>query len=64
MIAEFLQCERCKHYDGVVGCKAFPHIPDEILTDQANHRKPFVGDHGIRWEPKSPGVKHPLDEAK
>jgi hypothetical protein len=47
------QCAHCKHKseDGEA-CAAFPEgIPDEILLNQHDHRDPFPGDHGIRFEP-------------
>lgn len=35
-------------------CTAFPladgGIPDQIWTGRADHRQPFEGDHGLRWE--------------
>jgi len=35
-------------------CRAFPEgIPEEILTTEADHRKPFEGDGGIRFESMS-----------
>ncbi len=62
MIAEFNQCLTCKHITKGAGCGAFDVIPEEIATDQHDHRQPYPGDHGIRWEPKEPGIKHPMDE--
>lgn len=63
------QCTSCKHYLGGRNCAAFPDpdnesgmIPLPIFDDQFDHRQPDPGDHGIRWEPKAPGVRHPLDE--
>ena len=49
------QCFACKHLDrdsvlGVMRCKAFEKIPDAILADEADHREPYAGDGGIRWE--------------
>jgi hypothetical protein len=38
-------------------CTAFPGgkgIPDAILTDEADHRQPYDGDRGVRWEPQEP----------
>jgi len=33
-------------------CDAFPiGIPSVILTGERDHRQPFPGDKGIRWEP-------------
>lgn len=54
-------CQFCKHRnddaDGFV-CAAFPGgIPDAIAMDGASdeHREPYPGDKGIRFEPH-PGV--------
>ena len=45
-------CWHCKHYRKDVTCAAFPKgIPAEILESEANHRHPYRGDHGIRFEP-------------
>jgi len=42
----------CAHYQGFMACAAFPdRIPQEILTGLYDHREPYQGDHGIRWEP-------------
>ncbi len=47
-------CWNCKHYREDVTCAAFPKgIPAEILESEANHRHPYRGDHGIRFEPLS-----------
>lgn len=72
------QCFSCRHYTGwvessakingappshVCACRAFPKgIPDAITNDNHNHRRPYPGDQGIRWEPKTPGDKHPLEK--
>lgn len=61
MIPSFDQCTRCKHLTDY-RCAAFPKgIPRDIAVDIHDHRQPYPGDNGIRWEPKSPGVKHPRD---
>ena len=47
-----VQCFLCKHYIGVMRCKAFPEkIPEEIMTGFKDHSKPYPGDNGIRYEP-------------
>jgi hypothetical protein len=43
-------------------CHAFASIPSEIFDCLVDHRKPWPGDNGIRWEPKKPGTIHPFDE--
>lgn len=53
------QCVDCRHYHGpkTDTCDAFPKgIPTAILFGQHDHRKPFPGDHGIRFESKEPHV--------
>jgi hypothetical protein len=52
---ETAMCAYCKHFNGEVRdenvCAAFPDgIPDEIAYENADHTKPFKGDHGIRFE--------------
>ena len=49
-------CAKCKHL--VMDCrrepycKAFPEgIPDDIFVRRCNHRRPFPGDNGVRFEP-------------
>ena len=38
--------------EGLHSCKAFPvKIPQEIFTGLFDHREPYPGDNGIRWEP-------------
>lgn len=40
--------------DGKDYCGAFPQgIPQAILDNEADHRQPFEGDQGIRFEPRS-----------
>lgn len=62
------QCHSCRHANTVDGrfvgdCAAFPEgIPAQIMRGEADHREPYPGDHGIRWEPRTPGMKHPFDE--
>lgn len=59
------QCITCRHWVSPLDrsdedaqsdeptqiCTAFPAgIPDEIWWNRADHRQPYDGDHGIRWE--------------
>lgn len=50
-------CIECIHFLDLIEkpkCKAFPEeIPDKIWLDGFDHRKPFPGDHGIRFEKNS-----------
>ncbi len=44
------QCAECKHWDGVVACKAFPEgIPDAIFEGKHDHTEAFPGDGGVRF---------------
>lgn len=57
------QCALCRHFRGVkwlgeeetterLICEAFPEgIPEVILLDERDHREPFPGDRGVRFEP-------------
>jgi len=45
------QCISCKHYRMLHRCTAFPdRIPEAIMLGEHDHRKPYKGDNGIRWE--------------
>ena len=46
-------CTRCKHLKNgrLRNCRAFKEIPMEIWEGKNNHRKPYKGDNGIRFEP-------------
>lgn len=50
-------CMKCRHLfensPGQYGfrCAAFPHgIPEEILSGEVKHTRPYPGDNGIRFE--------------
>jgi hypothetical protein len=49
-------CSLCKHHHRDTHpptCDAFPErIPREIRLMRVDHRLPYAGDHGIRFEPK------------
>lgn len=48
-------CYICKHYSKDNKCSAFPKgIPAKILLNEADHRKPYPGDNGTRYEPLDP----------
>ena len=51
------QCLACRWFDAAhperARCRVFPDgIPLPILTNKADHRKPYPGDRGFRFEPK------------
>ena len=50
------QCNKCKHLrreNRKAVCKAFPNgIPREIFLNEVDHKKPYKGDNGVRFEPK------------
>jgi hypothetical protein len=46
------QCATCKHYRFLQQCAAYPkRIPQPIFDGFHDHREPYKGDQGIRWEP-------------
>jgi len=51
IIDSFSQCLMCKHYKGKWQCDAFEIIPDKIIGNDFDHKKPFKGDNGIQFEP-------------
>lgn len=58
------QCNSCIHRGLRGECTAFPQgIPDDILFNRSDHRKPFPGDHGIQFELK-PGAESPYPDTK
>ena len=47
------QCNTCAFYHGDLTCAAFhARIPLAILSGQFDHRQPYEGDGGIRYEPE------------
>jgi hypothetical protein len=48
-------CVVCRHRTPrLPTCGAFPDgIPDEIYFDYFDHRQPYAGDGGVRFEPAS-----------
>jgi hypothetical protein len=55
----------CKHVDKAaetLRCTAFERIPDPIIRSEADHRLPYEGDHGIRFEPETPADARYADE--
>jgi hypothetical protein len=45
-------CHSCAHRRGLRSCDAFTEIPVEILVGDKDHRLPYPGDNGIRYQPK------------
>jgi hypothetical protein len=63
-------CFECRHFGedefGAPVCTAFPAgVPREIYFEGFDHRQPFPGDQGIRWEPAEGVAGYPpeLDRA-
>jgi hypothetical protein len=56
-------CIFCRHLkEGTICCAAFPEgIPDDILFGLRDHREPYKGDRGIRFELK-PGEEAGFEE--
>ena len=45
------QCTKCAQFTTDHTCEAFPcGIPDEIFLGGFDHRRPYPGDDGIRFE--------------
>lgn len=52
-------CASCVHLEPDLTCKAFPDgIPDAIADGDADHREPYTGDQGVRFE-QHPRVTSP-----
>lgn len=63
------QCLGCRRFrstetDSEYVCEAFPEgIPEPITRNLADHRQPYPGDHGIRFEPlPEPGNRQVTSE--
>lgn len=52
---EVSQCLKCRHLSEPGGaCKAFPDgIPYEIRANHHDHRQPYEGDQGVRWQART-----------
>lgn len=54
MVILTTMCNSCIHEAlevGTLKCKAFPNgVPDAIATGSRDHRKPYRGDGGFRFE--------------
>ena len=61
MTSIFPQCLVCTHFRAGYTCAAFPDdIPEDILLNKRDHRKPIEGDNGVRWAALEVGAVHPL----
>lgn len=63
MTTVFPQCLVCTHFHsgGSYTCDAFPAgIPEPILLNDQDHRKPIEDDNDIQWAPREAGDVHPL----
>lgn len=50
-VAVSVLCGTCSHLGPGLSCRAFPDgIPGPILEGRADHREPYPGDHGVRYE--------------
>jgi hypothetical protein len=59
------QCVACRHkHFGKPTCDAFPAgIPHELSADLVDHREPYTGDGGVRFE-AVPGRDTPFATGK
>lgn len=56
MTQPMVQCAFCRHFDksrrdGNFCAAFFSGIPREIIDGTHDHRRPYKGDHGVRFEP-------------
>jgi hypothetical protein len=57
------QCFECVHLDrsasfNPIRCHAFPDgVPVPIQMNKHDHRQPYPGDHGIRFEPSESAIR-------
>jgi hypothetical protein len=49
-----IQCSECVHFKpnkrGPLQCLAFKEIPHDIISGAHDHKKPYPGDNGVRFE--------------
>lgn len=59
------QCASCAHKDiDTLSCQAFPSgIPVQVFANLTDHRLPFPGDHGTRYQPLAASAPAPATNA-
>lgn len=60
-------CLFCRHFnrddEEAFSCRAYPQgIPEAIVISESDHRQPYRGDHGMRFEPVDPEGARYADE--
>ena len=67
MVITNSDCFACRHLRlspaGGLACAAFPRaIPADLLEGRAQHRQPYPGDNGVRFQPDPDAPADALEE--